>query len=322
MGLLLACCSTAEAAPVHDKVKGHYKNKQYHLAVKVIDKVESPDQLLHYYRALCLQATGRVSAAKSEYDWVCKHGSNATLKSHAAKGLKQLGGIKTSKSATAEANSHSSSFDSRRLDPRTFFFTQVYDPKYNYKAQQYTKQCGPTCLAMVFKRFGKLPPGAKSFAPQELINASRLLMTGSSFDRGTLPKEVKTAAEKLDFHGEYLADVNAVANALDTGSMVIMAGCPFPYSYGHRVGYRPFRNGHFVLLVCRKAGQFICNDPAYKNGPIALSSGEVNNYTMYRKSTHNYLALRPMTEEEKQEKLDKEEEEKEKKKKGKTTKKK
>ncbi len=311
MALFLLLPLGSTASPTHDKIKNLYKNKNYHQAVKEIDRVESPDQLLHYYKALCLQATGRVSAAKLEYDWVMKNASSATLRSHAEKGLAQLGGIKSKEAPAESTSTNKKSFDASRLDPRTFFFTQLYDPKYNHNAPKYTKQCGPTCLAMVFKRFGKLPPGAKSFAPQELIKATRLLMTGKSQDRGTYPKEVKAAAEKMDFHGEYLDGVKDVARALDTGSMVVMAGCPFPNSYGYRVGYTPFRNGHFVLLVCRKAGQFICNDPAYSNGPIALSSGEVKEYTTYHSTRkENYLALRPMTEEEIKEKREKKKESK------------
>ena len=56
------------------------------------------NELVHYYLALCYQATNQMQLAKNEYEWVSTRGRTG-LKAQAAKGLQQLSGLRSPSSS-------------------------------------------------------------------------------------------------------------------------------------------------------------------------------------------------------------------------------
>jgi len=94
--LLLACsvslCSSAIAAPTYQQAMADYAAGKYALALGEFQalNLSYPKYALgHYYMAMCQQALGRFTQAKSEYKWVVDS-RDAGLAAKAAQGLSQL----------------------------------------------------------------------------------------------------------------------------------------------------------------------------------------------------------------------------------------
>lgn len=95
---LFAVQSEGLCAPKFNDAVAEYKSGQYAKALKdfSVFKAASPNNALtRYYLALCHQALNHKSEAKAEYQWVSTYG-DPTLRSHAAKGLAQLGAMSAS----------------------------------------------------------------------------------------------------------------------------------------------------------------------------------------------------------------------------------
>jgi tetratricopeptide (TPR) repeat protein len=97
-GLILAtliffCGQPGHCAPTFKEAVSDYNAGKYALALQQFNawKAKSPNNALtRYYLALCHQALNHKTEARAEYQWVSSYG-DPTLKSHAAKGLAQLG---------------------------------------------------------------------------------------------------------------------------------------------------------------------------------------------------------------------------------------
>jgi hypothetical protein len=267
-----------------------YQQRSYGQAVQkftVATALNPNNELAHYYLALCNQALHRRQEARSEYEWVTTHAKNTSLINNARLGLRALG-----EAASAPGGSYAAIAPTANA----YFFTQINDPKWNRNAAQQTLNCGPTCLAMTFKRFEKYPSHFLSKDPQYLIEATRIMMTGSEEDTGTNCAQVVTGATKGGLKAERLDGIEAVDEALASGQMVISSGNPFVSgSYGHRVGFQPFNNGHFILVTGKSGGYYVVNDPYYVQGPINLSSGELSAFMSFwiGKFTGNAVAVGP-----------------------------
>jgi hypothetical protein len=171
------------------------------------------------------------------------------------------------------------------LQPSTFFISQVNDPKYNRDAPASSADCGPTCLAMIFLRYGLYPDGAQRSNPEGLIKSARLMMTGNTANTGTYASQVLRAVEAIGLSGRYLRGIPEMAEELDKGHSVMAGGCPFlPTSYGPRVGMVSFQSGHWILLVRRAGDQFVACDPMCLNGPINISRGELEAFLTFNKA--------------------------------------
>jgi hypothetical protein len=167
----------------------------------------------------------------------------------------------------------------------SFFISQINDPKWNRDAPDATADCGPTCVAMIFLRYGLYPDGAQRNNPEGLIQSARLMMTGKMGTGGTNSSQVVRAVEAIGLGAKYLPNVSDIDAALDDGHSVMAGGCPWvPTSYGPRVGMASFQSGHWILLVRRAGDQFVACDPMCLNGPINISKGELQAFLSWHKS--------------------------------------
>jgi hypothetical protein len=141
--------------------------------------------------------------------------------------------------------------------------------------------CGPTCLAMVAKRWFKIPIGL-SASPEgvdDLISYIRQLMTGKEKRRhGTSDTQIAQAAEALGIKASVTEKltIKTLDAELDSGHMVIANGNPMaPGAYGHsHGGAKLYGGGHFILIVGRtKNGDYVINDPANKDSPLTITQG-------------------------------------------------
>ena len=98
LSLWLAAQPAAFSAPNFNGAVNSYKAGNYAQALQdfKVFKANSPNNALtRYYLALCHQAMNHTSEARAEYQWVSQYG-DATLKSHAARGLSQLSSMRSS----------------------------------------------------------------------------------------------------------------------------------------------------------------------------------------------------------------------------------
>lgn len=205
------------------------------------------------------------------------------------------------------ATSASSSGSSSRIDygpePRTYFFAQNNDPRWNKDAPDNDANCAPTCLAMACRRFNRYPQGMnQNTSPQQLILAMRAFMTGElNQQMGTTPIQVANGAKLLGMKTEYLATAEQVKAAIDKGAVASIGGCAWcRRSYGPRFGkigggagqkYPYYMNGHAVLVAAWQGGYFIVCDPLYFDGPINVSMSELEAFLSFHPSTVKGVAI-------------------------------
>lgn len=289
----------ASALPSFDEAVAAYNNKQYGQALTILQAISKANpqvDMAHYYMALCYQRMNQMSQAKSQYDWVAEHSSNPTLKDNARTGARSLARyVRAGAGSTNTSKSPSPSDTLGSISPNSFFLTQVSDPKWNRNGPRNSLDCGPTCLAMVLRRFNKFPPQISSGDSSRLIQSTRYLMTGSYESTTTTSQQISDAAKRVSLNTAFINQLDEIETALSEGKLVIALGCPFQQSsYGNRVGYRPFNNGHFILLTSKAQGQFVANDPYYLQGPVSLSSGELESFlTFFPRSKKRCIAIWP-----------------------------
>lgn len=105
--LWLASQPLGFCAPTFKGAVEAYNSGKYAAALQdfKVFKASSPNNVLtRYYLALCHQAMNHTSEAREEYQFVSSYG-DPTLKSHALKGLAQLGSMRSSSSGTSVAMS-------------------------------------------------------------------------------------------------------------------------------------------------------------------------------------------------------------------------
>ncbi len=315
--------ATGAAESSLEKAIFAYNKKQYAESAaqfKSICEAQPSNEIAHYYLALSYHALQRRREALQEYNWLLKNGSSDTIRNNAQLGIKSLyarrdensvrnsgtegggasNGVKA-KSAdrafplTAAASATHNADSQPPADPRSYFFTQINDPKYNRDASAYNRNCGPTCLAMVFKRFNKYPSNFRSTDPQYLIQQCRILISGSAGENSdTNAKQICAAARGAGYAADRIDTIEEIDQAISQGRMVIVVGNPFKQgSYGYRVGYAPFEGGHFILVTGRAANLYVVNDPYYLQGPLNLSSGELQGFiSLYKgKYSGNCVAI-------------------------------
>jgi tetratricopeptide (TPR) repeat protein len=185
-------------------------------------------------------------------------------------------------------------------DPRSYFLAQNNDPRWNRDAPGNDANCGPTCLAMVWKRYNVYPPTLNSDTQaQKLILVSRLLVTGQENQAlGTIPAQWDQAMRRVGYKTAYISSLSDIDKALDAGALVAVGGCPWvEHSYGpryHGTGkYPEFHNGHCILVVGKQSGYYIINDPLYFDGPINVGSGELDAFLAWRKAYGIGIAMVP-----------------------------
>lgn len=170
-----------------------------------------------------------------------------------------------------------------------FFFTQFAHPKWNKNGKPRSEDCGPASLAMAMKYFGKAPPGhdLRTSTDEDLINASRVAMTGRLKNEGTDTQEVLKGARVAGLKANNLHSFNEVDTALDAGRMVVLTGSPGGFTrdlhfnandYATNGKGGLFNGPHSILVVSGNGKDYVVNDPACKRGPIKLTKAQLLEY--------------------------------------------
>lgn len=284
------------ADPMQDGI-GLYKKGQYKLALgkfQEANKADPANEKAHYYSAFCYQGLGFLNEAKNEYRWLNDNAKDPVIKQNALAAYRKL--INPTQGSTQPAATGGGGATSTNVPASSYFFTQVNDPKWNRNASEHNLNCGPACLAMVFKRYGIFPPGVSGSDPQGLIQATRVLINGSTEDCEIKGREITVAARKVGMKTKYIDTLEEIDAACAAGHLVICLGNPFqPRSYGNRIGISSFEQGHFILVTGKAGGFYVVNDPYYLQGPLNLSTGELDGFlNFYRgKHTGNCIELNP-----------------------------
>ncbi len=104
--LTLVSIQTTAAAPVSfqqavaDYAAGKYGQAETEL--EEYKRAYPTNAMVHYYLALCKQATGHLESAKSEYLWVTQNG-DPRLRGMAQSGFDQLSKVRSSSSTSSNA---------------------------------------------------------------------------------------------------------------------------------------------------------------------------------------------------------------------------
>jgi LysM repeat protein len=164
-------------------------------------------------------------------------------------------------------------------NPDDFFFTQFYDPKWNPDGPQTSENCGPTSLAMALKHFGKAPPGGNLDDPEQLIESTRLAMTGTNTDTATSLSQIMHGAQLSGVNAEQVYGLSGVDAALAQGKMVIAAGNPAQQgAYGNTLTasqYSYYNGGHIILVVGHTSDGYIINDSLSRQGSMTVSESQL-----------------------------------------------
>jgi hypothetical protein len=176
--------------------------------------------------------------------------------------------------------------------PRQYFISQNKD-KTNPDAPKNNSDCGPTCLAMVARRFNKIPAGydATPNQAERFISHVRELMTNKDNHKvGTNDQQIIRGAKQLGLNASILKprSMQALDLQLKKGRMIIASGFPCaPGAFGPAHGYHKGNGGHFVV-VCKKLsdGRYLIDDPAGSSTHMPKDKGT---YTVLRKGLEGFL---------------------------------
>jgi Peptidase_C39 like family len=152
--------------------------------------------------------------------------------------------------------------------PKQYFISQEKD-KTNLQAPKNNGDCGPTCLVMVAKCFGKIPSGFSTSpsSVERLISYVRELMTHKDNHKaGTNDNQIIRGAHNLGMQASEVKPLtlDSIDKELAIGHLVIAAGFPCaPGAFGPHHGYKKGNGGHYIL-VCKKTpdNRYIIDDPA------------------------------------------------------------
>lgn len=141
----------------------------------------------------------------------------------------------------------------QRSDPASFFLSQVRSST-NPNGSRDNGNCGPACLAMAARAFGRWPLHlADSDVPGMLSWVRREMGHSSDESQGTNIPWLTKPAQKLQLHPQLFQDFEQLLHHLAQGRMVIVAG---PLSQLN------FPGGTHALLVVGSSGDdLLVNDP-------------------------------------------------------------
>lgn len=177
-------------------------------------------------------------------------------------------------------------------DSESVHITQVYDEKYNPTGAMRSADCGPTSLAMCLKGLGLGGDGG----PQDRIDQARFQMfDGVDASRDgvdangnkvqeehsttTNIEDVRRGAERMGAKCTDISNVDQVAQALEGGAMVALAGNNSGNIYGGGNGI-DYNGGHFIAVSAydRSTDTFTINDPLAHGGPIQVTRDQLRQY--------------------------------------------
>ncbi|MBM3268497.1 MAG: peptidoglycan-binding protein [Candidatus Sericytochromatia bacterium] len=166
-------------------------------------------------------------------------------------------------------------------DPRQYFISQIYDPRFNPYAPRSTANCGPTSLAMVLRAFGKEPPAGNE---QDLILQVRKAMTGrTDQNEYTNEYQLMSAASQYGLDSKQVSDIPGMERELRAGKLVILAGNPDAFNSSLPADqYFGFSGGHFIVVNAIEGDRVVISDPLSKVGPLVITRQQLQQYMAYK----------------------------------------
>ena len=172
--------------------------------------------------------------------------------------------------------------------PRQYFISQDKD-KTNPHAPKNNGDCGPTCLSMIARHFGKIPSGysASPGDAERLISHVRELMTNKDNHKaGTQVADIIRGAERLGMKAHELKPrtMKVLDQELSIKHLVIAGGNPSaPGAFGPSHGYTK-KCSHWVVVTKKtNDGYYFINDPG---GISSRKHKETGSYKVTRKSLY------------------------------------
>lgn len=283
--------TAAQTQGMFDNAVKAYNNHQYGQAISsfrsLLDSNPKFD-LAHYYLGLSYHSSNQRNLARAEYEWLLKNGQNPSLKSYAAAALQHLG-IKaiesdkvdngSSRNSSTDKKPHGAGSPALVNNPSAFFINSS-------AGGGGSKDCGPACLAMIFRAYNKYPGSFKSWSPSDLIHQSRVLMTGSDVQENTTLEQVEESMAKAGYRTDRFDGVDKLDSALKEGKLVMIVGSPGRKgSYGARLG-TDASEGHYVVVTGKRFGQYIINDPNF-HGPVEITRDEMSSFLDFYKGQYS-----------------------------------
>lgn len=282
-----------------------YNRGAYSEAIKLLSPYANGKEadLARYYMGLSYQALNQRGQAYAEYNWLVGHSHNQTLRANALIGMQRLTSAQpgrststssTTRTATASANGgvgnyapmsagalHASaalSMPSVRCahDPNSYFINGTDSGGGN-------RDCGPSCLSMIFKAYNRYPNNMRNPEPKDLIKSTRLLMTGHDTQVNTTFEEVVAAAHTAGYRTDRFDGIDQVDRSIRQGKLVMMCGSPMANgAYGARSGYNPAtpNEGHYIVVTGASSGEYSINDPNLR-GSFEISRAELEAFLKF-----------------------------------------
>lgn len=168
---------------------------------------------------------------------------------------------------------------------RAIHVTQVKS-KFNPKAVEWARDCGPASVVMALRKIGLAIPGAPPNAQRQIDRARTLALGAPAKDtRGmsTTNLQLKRALEAAGAKSTETQSWADIEAAVKAGRPVILHGNPRnPGAYGHQFGaaqMTPYDGPHWITVSGVDAsGKFIINDPLSKSGPVKVSRSALQAY--------------------------------------------
>lgn len=168
-----------------------------------------------------------------------------------------------------------------KLDPNSFFISQVRDARWNPNAVAGNTNCGPTSLAMALRGLGLMPPGlTQPSNPEDWIDKTRRAMEGDENDfKLTSDDDIVKGALAAGAKAQEVHSLPEIEQALQQGQYVVLAGDPVAYERRlSSAQYQNFDGGHFVLVTGKVGDNFQISDPLSHVGNFTVTRAELAAY--------------------------------------------
>lgn len=198
--------------------------------------------------------------------------------------------------------------DASVLDhPNRWFISQTKTRKYNSREDDGSGNCGPTCLTMAAKAFGKVNGGAWKMDQAIEHSRRKAMHAGRDEDYGTSIYQIKHGAEehyglkaKLQHgHGSNVTrklndTIDHIKANLEKGRPVIVHGVMIRSMHDSRAS-KYGEGGHYFMvtkIAKNKHGEWVAhlNDPAWPDGPRTVPLSRVRE-SIRRRGTFATLAV-------------------------------
>jgi len=190
--------------------------------------------------------------------------------------------------------------------PQRWFISQVKSKKYNSREDDGSGNCGPTCLTMIARAFGKVNGGAGKMDSAIEHTRRDKMRAGSDEDFGTSLGQIKNGAKRygLKTHTQYGHGANVSRKLDDTlghikdnlakGRPVIVHGVMIRSEHDARASKYGSGGHYFVVtkISKNKDGRWVAhlNDPNWPDGPRTVSLSRLRE-SIRRRGTFATLAV-------------------------------